>query len=111
MLHTKHTLTVATDDELLDLGYRMALKWSVLRAGIGQRDWPTAIQDDLRESDEMGVHLQYAPVRFEIPLVDDIAHERFVRDFMNDKDISLAAVRLIDFHFRWERHRADHFRR
>lgn len=103
------TLTVATDEELMDPRYQMALKWSVLRAGIGHRAWPTVIQDDLRETYETGVRLQYAPVPFEIPLVDDIAHERFVRDFMNGKELSLPAVRLIDFHFRWERFRAEHF--
>ncbi|MEM6499892.1 MAG: hypothetical protein AAF709_24685, partial [Pseudomonadota bacterium] len=105
------TLTLATDVELLDARYRLALQWSVFWAGIGHRAWPTQIQDDLREAYECCVQLQYAPVPFEIPLVDHVAHERFVRDFMNGKELSLAAVRLIDFHFRWERFRAEHFER
>lgn len=111
MSDPKFTLTVATDAELLDPRYRMTLQWLVFRAGIGQRDWPTLIQDDLRKAYEARVHLQYAPVPYEIPLVDDVAHERFVRDFMNGKDLSLEAVRLIDFHFRWERFRAELFGR
>lgn len=105
------TLTVATDDELMDPRYRMALQWSVFRAGIGHRAWSTVIQDDLREADKAGVRLLYAPVPFEIPLVDDVAHERFVRDFMYGKELSLAAIRLIDFHFRWERFHDAHFGR
>lgn len=105
------TLTVATDEELQDRTYRTKLQWSVFRAGIGQRDWLTVIQDDMRRTDELGVHLQYAPVPFEIPLVDDVfPHDRYIREFMNDTvGVSLEADRLIDLHFRIRRHHMEHF--
>ena len=112
MFEFDNTLTVATNEALANPENRIRLQWRVFREGIAQRDWPTVIQDDMREADELGVRLQHAPVRFEIPLVDDVfPHERYVRDFVNGAGACLAADRLIALHFQIRRHLAVHFRR
>ena len=84
MLRERTTVTVATDEELRRPSYRNRLKLAVRNTGIGQRDWPTAIQDMFLRADMQGIEFRYASgERFEIPLVDDYwPDERHIRTFM-----------------------------
>ena len=103
MLRERRIVTVATDEELRLSSYRNRLKLAVRNTGIGQRDWPTAIQDMFLRADMQGIEFQYANgKRFEIPLVDDVwRNERYVREFLaSDACEHLQKDRLLDV-FLW----------
>ncbi|MEM8760333.1 MAG: hypothetical protein AAGE83_08440 [Pseudomonadota bacterium] len=82
-----HTLkqTVPSDEQLRDEEYRAELKTDVRTQGLSERDWPTAIQDMFLRAHLRGMLFQYAPVRFEIPEVDQVwGDERYIRRFLRD---------------------------
>lgn len=84
---TSHvTQTVPSDAQLYDLPYRAALQDYVRSQKLSERDWPTAIQEMFLRAYLRGVLFQYAPMRFEIPIVDDVwGNERYVRSFLRDR--------------------------
>lgn len=100
MFRERRIVTVATDEELRLSSYRNRLKLAVRNTGIGQRDWPTAIQDMFLRADMQGIEFQYANgERFDIPLVDHVwcGNERFVREFLaSDACKHPAKDRLLD---------------
>lgn len=105
MLRRSQTVTVATNEELRRTSYRNRLKLAVRNTGIGQRDWPTAVQDALLHADMRDIKLRYASGEsFATPLVDDVwRNERYVRVFLASEACeSPAKDRLIDLYFRVE---------
>ena len=105
MIRERRIVTVATDEELRRPSYRNRLRLAVRNTGIGQRDWPTAIQDMFLHADLQGVEFQYANgERFDIPLVDDVwRNERYVREFLASEVCEHPQKdRLIDLVFRVE---------
>ena len=105
MLKKVRIVTVATDEELRQPSYRNRLKLAVRNTGIGQRDWPTAIQDAFLRADMRGVRFQYASGEyFPIPLIDDVwLNERYVREFLASRKCAFPDKdRLIDLYFRVE---------
>lgn len=96
---------VATDEELNSPPYFKRLQMAVRNSGIGERDWPTAIQHSLMIADMRGTVFQYATrEHFPIPLVDDVwGNERYVREFLVFGECKYPAKdRLIDLFYRIE---------
>lgn len=102
----KHVRTINVADlELYVLPYRNRLKIAVLNTRIGQRDWPTAIQDAMLKAYLSGAQiLTNAGEPFEIPLVDDVwGNERYVREFLASEGCMYPEKdRLLDLFFRLE---------
>ena len=97
------TVFVATDAKLDKKSYRNRLKMAVLNTGIGQRDWPTAIQDMFLYADMKGIDIRdTSEKRIEIPLVDDVwNNERYIREFLaSERCVHPEKDRLIDLYFR-----------
>lgn len=117
MKNVTKSIFVASDAELEDRKYRERLKAAVCRevlhpriAGegrhgeiIGQREWPTAIQDAMLYACIYGINLLYVTdEEFEVPLVDDVwKNERYVRVFLDSEQCKHPEKdRLIDLYFR-----------
>ena len=104
MPKVQKSVVVATDEELGKKSYRNRLKLAVYNAGIGQREWPTMIQDAMLRACIEEIELRYANGReFVIPLVDDVweGNERYVREFLVSREcIHPEKDRLIDLYFR-----------
>lgn len=102
MIEKKRIYTVASDEELRSPSYRGRLKMAVLSLDIGQRDWPTEIQDMFLKEDGKGTAYRYPPRPFEVPLVDDVwGDERYVRMFLHEQTcVSPEKDRLLDLYFR-----------
>ncbi|MEM7530403.1 MAG: hypothetical protein AAF416_22665 [Pseudomonadota bacterium] len=76
------TITLATDKLLKCPKFRAWLKMEMRRLGISDREAPCAVQSAMEQADRKEITLQYAPVRFEIPLVDDVwVNPRYLREF------------------------------
>ena len=81
------TFTVASDRMLHCPLYRAWLKRELRKLKITQRGAPTAVQDALGQAYRKEITLQYTPVRFEIPLVDQVwGDERYLGVFMESQD-------------------------
>ena len=105
MLIKKRIVIVATDEELRRPSYRNRLKLAVRNTGIGQRDWPTKIQNMFLRADMRDTVFQYESKEpFPIPLVDDLwRNERYVREFLASRECEYPQKdRLIDLYFRVE---------
>lgn len=92
----------ASDEQLQDLIYRARMKLAVANQGLPQRDWPDAIADMFRDADREGLRFQYAPVAYEVPLVDDVwnDNERYIRDFLaSERCVHPERDRLIQLYF------------
>ena len=103
MLRKRRVVTVATDEELRRPSYRNRLKLAVRNTGIGQREWPTAIQDMFLSADGRGIGFRYICGKsFPVPLVDDVwDNERYVREFLASEVCEYPEKdRLIDLYFR-----------
>ena len=103
MLIKKRIVIVATDEELRRPSYRNRLKLAVRNTGIGQRDWPTAIQDMFMHADMRGIQFRRASGKpFPIPLIDDVwCNERYVREFLASEACTYPEKDLlIDLYFR-----------
>ena len=104
MPKVEHVVFVATDEELRRPSYRERLKLAVRNVDIGQRDWPTAIQDMLLYADMCGIEFRYSFGKlYPIPLVDDIwnGNERYVREFLaSTRCVYPERDRLFDLFFR-----------
>lgn len=105
MLRRKRIVIVAPDEDLRRPSYRNRLKLAVRNIGIGQRDWPTEIQNMFLRADRRGTVFQYeSKAPFPIPLVDDVwRNERYVREFLASEECEYPQKdRLIDLYFRVE---------
>lgn len=86
MLKTNLILTVPTDAELSDEGYRAELKAYVRAERMSERDWPDAIAEMFLRAYLRGIVLQYAPVPYAVPEIDALWGDlRFVRTFLKDE--------------------------
>lgn len=114
MPETQRVYTVASDQELRSDSYRNRLKVAVRNEAISQREWPTVIQDMFLEEDGRGTRYQFAPLPYEVPLIDDLwSSDRFVRTFLLSQGRkNLVAERPLDLFFRVKRPEiARHFGR
>lgn len=95
---------VATTEKISDQNYRENLKQAVRDSEIGQREWPTEIQNSLLYAYLNGIVIVYASGKpFDWPLVDDVwgNNERYIREFLASTHCSYPARdSLIDLYFR-----------
>ena len=103
MLRKNLFITVAAVEELRRRSYWNRLKMAVLNTGIGEREWPTEIQNMFLHADMQGAKFRYECGKpFPIPLVDDVwGNERYTRIFLSlEECVYPAKDRLYDTFFR-----------
>ncbi len=95
------TYQLASIEQLMRKSYFARLQNTVRSFEISEREWPTKIQNMLLKIDMEGGQIVTAPEPYPIPLIDDLAHERFIRDFLAAEECEdFAVARVVDLYCR-----------
>ena len=95
------TFQLASKDQLSKPSYYARLQNTVRSFEISEREWPTKIQNMFLKIDMQGGRIVTSPEPYPIPLIDDVAHERFMRDFLaSDECENFEIARIVDLYFR-----------
>lgn len=95
------TYQLASKEQLMRKSYFARLQNTVRSFPISEREWPTKIQNMLLKIDMQGGRIMTAPEPYPIPLIDDLAPERFIRDFLAAETCEdLEVARIVDLYFR-----------
>ena len=98
---TTPTFQLASNEQLMTPSYFARLQNTVRSFPISEREWPTKIQNMLLKVDMRGGRILTAPEPYLIPLIDDLAHERFIRDFLAAEECEdLEITRIVDLYYR-----------
>lgn len=95
------TYQLASDEQLLKHSYFSRLQNTVRSFPISEREWSTKIQNMLLKVDMQGGRIMTAPEPYPIPRIDDLAPDRFLRDFLASQECKdLEIARIVDLYFR-----------
>lgn len=92
---------LASNEQLMKRSYFARLQNTVRSFEISEREWPTKIQHMFLKVDMQGGQIVTAPEPYSIPLIDDLAHERFIRDFLAAEECeNFEIARIVDLYVR-----------